>query len=328
MQTLFQVNNATRNPSCMSSRRKCTHFRFPLPAFLRSRRNPAVLLYLCGTGIAIALRTQSGQQARRQGCPCSWQRLKNEKIGMLFRGRGDLAVQCRDSFPYLRSSGAITCTTVCFASITARSPIAGLAWLIPCIRHAVSSPCRPRRWRKNFFPSIHGTFCNSSNHGQRSKKSHTRWLSNFANHSRTCGKYTFNYPLRRFSCAVFSSTSLRRSSTRFCTRRVASYPASNVVVGPGAAPAVPAANPHPAGHPWRPTDTTLRACSPTWSMAPDTDAGIHTCATWRPAPPSPAPPPPRSDHTRIVDTVPHPGLDCCRPVLQFSGFTLPRIRFL
>src|SRR5882762_6730995 len=79
--------------------------------------------------------------------------------------------------------------------------------------------------------------------------------------------------------------------------------ASNDAVCPGAAPAVPAADPHPAGHPWLPTDTTLLACSPTWSKAPDTGAGTHTYPACIPARPSPAPPPLRSDRARSVDTV-------------------------
>src|ERR1700684_590517 len=41
-------------------------FLFPTP--FRHRRNPAVLLHLFRTGITIALRTQSRQQARRQRC--------------------------------------------------------------------------------------------------------------------------------------------------------------------------------------------------------------------------------------------------------------------
>ena len=97
-----------------------------------------------------------------------------------------------------------------------------MAWPIPCVRHSVSSPCRPRRRWKNFLTSAGELLCNSSNEGQFSKNSHASLVSCFANHSSICGKYTFKYPLRRLSCAVFSSTSLRRSSTRFCTRRVAS----------------------------------------------------------------------------------------------------------
>ncbi len=42
---------------------------FLLSTALRHGRNPAVLLHLFSTGITIALRTQCGQQALRQGCP-------------------------------------------------------------------------------------------------------------------------------------------------------------------------------------------------------------------------------------------------------------------
>src|ERR1700687_4624567 len=63
---------------------------FLFSAALRYRSDPAVLLYLVRTPIAIALRTQSGQQARRQCCPSSRQRLKNEKIRL--RHLSDLAV--------------------------------------------------------------------------------------------------------------------------------------------------------------------------------------------------------------------------------------------
>src|SRR5579864_1015969 len=62
---------------------------FLLPALLRYRRSPAVLLHLFGTAVTIALRTQSGQQARRQGCPSSRQRLENEIVRMHFRCLGD-----------------------------------------------------------------------------------------------------------------------------------------------------------------------------------------------------------------------------------------------
>src|SRR5215467_11839948 len=66
---------------------------FLFSAALRYRSDPAVLLHLGRTRIPIALRTQSGQQARRQGCPSSRQRLEYEKIGMGLRRLGDLAVQ-------------------------------------------------------------------------------------------------------------------------------------------------------------------------------------------------------------------------------------------
>src|SRR5258708_11166089 len=91
-----------------------------------------------------------------------------------------------------------------------------------CSRHSVSSGCRPRCWWKNFLTSAGAAVCTSSKDGQRSKNSHANSVSSLANHSSICGKYPFRYPVRRFSCAVFPSTSLRRSSTRFCPRRVAS----------------------------------------------------------------------------------------------------------
>ena len=69
---------------------------FLFSAALRYRTDPAVFLHLGRTSVSIAWRTQSGQLARRQGCPSSRQRLENEKIRMDLRRLGDLAVQGRN----------------------------------------------------------------------------------------------------------------------------------------------------------------------------------------------------------------------------------------
>src|SRR5215472_8788361 len=65
---------------------------FLLAAALRYRSNSAVFLHLVRTSKPISLRAHSRQQARRQCCPSSRQRLDNEKIGMGLRRFGDLVV--------------------------------------------------------------------------------------------------------------------------------------------------------------------------------------------------------------------------------------------
>src|ERR1700686_5502027 len=195
-------------------------FLFPTP--FRHRRNPTVLLHLFRTGITIAVRTQSRQQAWRQRRSGSRKRPENEKIWMSFRRLRNLAVQSRDP---LQQSAQQSCDHLHYQPFRFDHGSMSNRW------HGLADPlhaplrqlsCRPRRRRKNFLTSAGELLCNSSNEGQCSKNSHASLVSSFANHSRICGKYTFKYPLRRLSCAVFSSTSLRRSSTRFCTRRVAS----------------------------------------------------------------------------------------------------------
>src|SRR5215470_6225224 len=67
------------------------------PALLHHRRNPCVRLHFPGTAIALPLRAKRCQQAWRHHRTRSWERVKDEKIGMRRRRLLDLLVYIRNA---------------------------------------------------------------------------------------------------------------------------------------------------------------------------------------------------------------------------------------
>jgi hypothetical protein len=162
----------------------------------------------------------------------------------------------------VRSSCAITCTTVHFASITAPSRIAGNRLADHPHPPIGQLPVPAATMTEELLQFGGRNLLRLLQPQPALERSQTSLLSNFANHSSICGKYIFTYPARRFSFAVFS-TSLRRSSTRFCIRRVASLSGQTTQFVPVQHQQFRATDPHLADRPLRPMDTTLLACSPT-----------------------------------------------------------------
>src|SRR6202020_2072573 len=149
-------------------------------------------------------------------------RLKNEKLRMCARCLLDLAVQIRDP-PRATCAAVVRSLAPSPVSPPARLDPEWPAWPGLCPPAALGEFLMPASTLTEELPQLCGPFLLQLLQRKPTLQQVTHQLRvQLFKPLNICGKYTFKYPVKRFSCAVFSSTKVRRSSTRFWIRRVTS----------------------------------------------------------------------------------------------------------